>query len=388
VRVSSSLRELSLGSSNTFLEKAGVAHKVDFREDPALERLDELLADERSVGAFDIAFVDADKPNYARYHEQLLRLVRVGSAIVYDNTLWVTICRRVVRSSASVPMVSVAHDIGSLLAPPSSRSSTPTADPSNRPRGEIEEERAMAAGGDTIAQVHSGIDSSNKTLLKSEALYKYVLDTSVLPHEPECMRELRLVTDKHEWGFMQSSPDEAQLLRMLIKLTGARNTLEVGVFTGYSLLATALALPEDGKVIAIDVDRDYYEIGRPFIEKAGVAHKVDFREGPALEHLDAILADEANVGAFDFAFVDADKPNYVRYHEQLLKLVRVGGTIVYDNTLWAGTVALPPDTPLSDLDRRFSAAIKDLNVRLSADGRVEVCQLAIADGVTICRRLV
>ncbi|CAO2173259.1 unnamed protein product [Urochloa humidicola] len=245
----------------------------------------------------------------------------------------------------------------------------------------------MAPSGDTMAQVHSGIDSSNKTLLKSEALYKYVLDTSVLPHEPECMRELRLVTDKHEWGFMQSSPDEAQLLRMLIKLTGARNTLEVGVFTGYSLLATALALPDDGKVIAIDVDREYYEIGRPFIEKAGVAHKVDFREGPALDHLDAILADEANVGAFDFAFVDADKPNYVKYHEQLLRLVRVGGTIVYDNTLWAGTVALPPDTPLNDLDRRFSAAIKELNVKLSADDRVEVCQLAIADGVTICRRL-
>ena len=203
-----------------------------------------------------------------------------------------------------------------------------------------------------------------------------MLDTSVLPHEPECMRELRLVTDKHEWGFMQSSPDEAQLLRMLIKLMGARNTIEVGVFTGYSLLATALALPADGRVIAIDVDREYYEIGRPFIEKAGVAHKVDFREGPALDHLDALLADERNLGAFDFAFVDADKPNYVRYHEQLLRLVRVGGAIVYDNTLWDGTVALPPDAPLSDHDRRMAAAMRDLNARLSVDGRVEVCHSA------------
>ncbi|XP_062190876.1 tricin synthase 1-like [Phragmites australis] len=246
----------------------------------------------------------------------------------------------------------------------------------------------MAAGGDTVPNVHSDIDSNNKTLLKSEALYQYVLDTTVLPHEPDCMRDLRLVTDKHEWGFMQSSPDEAPLLRMLIKLTGAKNTLEVGVFTGYSLLATALALPDDGKVIAIDVDRDCYEVGRPFIEKAGVAHKVDFREGPGLERLDELLADERNLGRFDFAFVDADKPNYVRYHEQLLRLVRVGGTIVYDNTLWGGTVALPPDTPLSDLDRRFSVAIRDLNARLSADERVEVCQLTIADGVTICRRVV
>ena len=187
---------------------------------------------------------------------------------------------------------------------------------------------------------------------------------------------------------MATPPDEAQLLRMLIKLSGARNAIEVGVFTGCSLLATALALPDDGKVVAIDVSLEYYKLGRPFIEKAGMAHKIDFREGPALEHLDALLADEGNHGAFDFAFVDADKPNYVRYHEQLLRLVRVGGIIVYDNTLWCGTVAMPPETPMSDLDKRFSAAIRDLNVRLSADDRVEVCQLAIADGVTICRRLV
>ncbi|KAF0896046.1 hypothetical protein E2562_018166 [Oryza meyeriana var. granulata] len=242
-----------------------------------------------------------------------------------------------------------------------------------------------------IKNVHSDIDSTNKTLLKSDALYKYVLDTTVLPREPECMRELRLITDKHQLGFMQSSPDEAQLLMMLLKMAGAKRTIEVGVFTGYSLLATALALPEDGKVVAIDPDRESYEVGRPFIEKAGVAHKVDFRQGKGLERLDELLAEEAAAGreaAFDFAFVDADKPNYVKYHEQLLQLVRVGGHIIYDNTLWAGTVALPPDTPLSDLDRRFSIAIRDLNARLAADPRIEVCQLAIADGITICRRLV
>ncbi|XP_066352180.1 tricin synthase 1-like [Miscanthus floridulus] len=243
-------------------------------------------------------------------------------------------------------------------------------------------------GGGSIPDVHSNTDSSNKTLLKSQALYKYILDTTVLPNEPECLRELRLLTDKHERRYMATPPDEAQLLRMLIKLSGARNAIEVGVFTGCSLLATALALPDNGKVVAIDVSFEYYKLGRPFIEKAGVAHKVDFREGPALEHLDALLADDANHGAFDFAFVDADKPNYLRYHELLLRLVRVGGAIVYDNTLWDGTVALPPDAPMSDLDRRFSAAIRDLNARLAADPRVEVCQLAVADGVTICRRVV
>ncbi|KAL6644601.1 hypothetical protein ACP70R_016209 [Stipagrostis hirtigluma subsp. patula] len=246
----------------------------------------------------------------------------------------------------------------------------------------------MATGGNAVADVHSNTGSSNKTLLKSQALYQYVLDTTVLPNEPECMRELRLLTDNHERRRMATPPDEAQLLRMLIKLTGAKNTIEVGVFTGYSLLATALALPDDGRVVAIDVNRESYELGRPCFEKGGVAHKVDFREGAALDRLDELLADERNHGRFDFAFVDADKPNYVRYHEQLLRLARVGGAIVYDNTLWAGTVALPPEAPLSDHDRRTSAAIRDLNARLAADERVEVCQLTVADGVTICRRVV
>ncbi|EMS66192.1 Caffeoyl-CoA O-methyltransferase 2 [Triticum urartu] len=121
----------------------------------------------------------------------------------------------------------------------------------------------MAPNGDnTVANVHSGIDSTNKTLLKSDALYTYILDTTVFPREHECMRDLRLITDKHPWGYMQSSSDEAQLLGMLIKMAGAKKTIEVGVFTGYSLLATALALPEDGKVVAIDTDRECYEIIR------------------------------------------------------------------------------------------------------------------------------
>ncbi|XBI76537.1 hypothetical protein VPH35_069760 [Triticum aestivum] len=257
-----------------------------------------------------------------------------------------------------------------------------------RQRAESEMDRAMAPSGDTVANVHSGTDSTNKTLLKSDALYTYILDTTVFPREHECMRDLRLITDRHPKGFMQSSSDEAQLLGMLVKMAGAKKTIEVGVFTGYSLLATALALPEDGKVLAIDTDRDCYEVGRPFIEKADVAHKVDFRQGTGLERLDELLAEEDGAASYDFAFVDADKPNYVRYHEQLLRLVRIGGTIIYDNTLWGGTVALPASTPMSDLDTRFSAALRDFNAKLAADPRIEVCQLAIADGVTICRRLI
>ncbi|KAL6843082.1 hypothetical protein ACP4OV_026795 [Aristida adscensionis] len=247
----------------------------------------------------------------------------------------------------------------------------------------------MATGGGSVPNVHSHTNSSNKTLLKSQALYQYVLDTTALPNEPACLRELRLLTEKHERAGMATPPDEAQLLRMLVRLTGARRTIEVGVFTGYSLLATALALPDDGRVVAIDVDGASYDaVGRPAAEKAGVAHKVDFREGAAAERLGELLADERNLGRFDFAFVDADKSGYAGYHEQLLRLVRVGGVVVYDNTLWGGAVALPPGAPLSEHDRRVSAALRDLNTRLAADARVEVCQLAVADGVTICRRLV
>ncbi|TVU11117.1 hypothetical protein EJB05_44682 [Eragrostis curvula] len=240
----------------------------------------------------------------------------------------------------------------------------------------------MATGG---GGVPSNTVSSSKTLLKSQALYKYVLDTTVLPNEPECMRELRLLTEKHNRAVMATPPDEAPLLRMLIKLTGARNSIEGGVFTGYSLLATALALPDDGRVVAIDTNPEYYELGRPFLEKAGVAGKVDFRAGRALDRLDELLARRGQQQPGPVRL----RPSYAAYHERLLRLVRVGGVIVYDNTLWDGTVALPPDAPqLSDFDRRISAAIRDLNARLAADGRVEVCQLTIADGVTICRRIV
>ncbi|KAI5002400.1 tricin synthase 1-like [Hordeum vulgare subsp. vulgare] len=226
-----------------------------------------------------------------------------------------------------------------------------------------------------------------KNLLKSNSMYTYILNTTVLPREPECMRDLRLLTDKHPEGFMQSPPDEAQLLGMLIKISGARNTIEIGVFTGYSLLATALALPDGGKVVAIDVNRGDFELGLPFIEKAGMAHKVDFREGAGLDRLDELLVASVveEEAGYDFAFVDADKPNYMHYHEKLLQLVRVGGTIVYDNTLWGGTVA---GAIVPTLDESITDFLREFNAKLAADPRVEVCQLAIGDGVTICRRLI
>ncbi|CAL9168190.1 unnamed protein product [Musa hybrid cultivar] len=236
----------------------------------------------------------------------------------------------------------------------------------------------------------------HKSLLQSDALYQYILDTSVLPREPECMKELRQITANHPMNsislnIMSISVDEGQFLNMLLKLTRAKKTMEIGVYTGYSLLATALALPDDGKaripILAMDTNRKYYEVGLPTIQKAGVAHKIDFREGPALPVLDQLLQDETNHGSFDFVFVDADKENYVNYHRRLLDLVKVGGLIAYDNTLWGGAVAAPPDAPLPGYLRHYLDFVLQLNQELAADPRIEICQLPVGDGVTLCRRI-
>uniref|UniRef100_A0A0E0EN12 Caffeoyl-CoA O-methyltransferase n=1 Tax=Oryza meridionalis TaxID=40149 RepID=A0A0E0EN12_9ORYZ len=228
----------------------------------------------------------------------------------------------------------------------------------------------------------------SNTLLKSDSILDYVLHTTVYPREHERLRELRLITQNHPRSFMGSSPDQMQFFSVLLKMIGARNAVEVGVFTGYSLLATALALPDDGKVVAIDVSREYYELGRPVIENAGVAHKVDFREGAAMPILDNLLANEENEGKFDFAFVDADKGNYGEYHERLLRLVRAGGVLAYDNTLWGGSVALEDDSVLEEFDQDIRRSIVVFNAKIAGDPRVEAVQLPVSDGITLCRRLV
>ncbi|PQQ15215.1 caffeoyl-CoA O-methyltransferase 5 [Prunus yedoensis var. nudiflora] len=187
----------------------------------------------------------------------------------------------------------------------------------------------------------------HKSLLQSDALYQYILETSVYPREPESMKELREVTAKHPWNIMTTSADEGQFLNMLLKLINAKNTMEIGVFTGYSLLATALAIPDDGKILAMDINRENYDLGRPIIEKAGVAHKIDFREGPALPLLDQLVEDEKNHGSYDFVFVDADKDNYINYHKRLIDLVKVGGLIGYDNTPYGMALWSPPLMPHS-----------------------------------------
>ncbi|KAL3679500.1 hypothetical protein R1sor_022456 [Riccia sorocarpa] len=234
---------------------------------------------------------------------------------------------------------------------------------------------------------HGGVNE--KTILSSVRLMEYILNTSVYPREHEQLKELREETAKHPWNLMLSPADEGRFLQVLLKLMNAKNTMEIGVYTGYSLLATALAIPDDGKIIAMDINRDCLNVGWPSIEKAGVAHKIDFREGPAMDTLDLLLKDEKNHNHYDFIFVDADKNNYVNYHPKLMQLVRVGGLIAYDNTLWNGTVAYS-DEEIADLPkyvRHFKPFLVELNNVLAADKRIDPALVSIGDGVTLCRRV-
>ncbi|KAH7670323.1 Class I-like SAM-dependent O-methyltransferase protein [Dioscorea alata] len=229
-----------------------------------------------------------------------------------------------------------------------------------------------------------------KNLLKSEDLLKYMLETSVYPREHEQLKELREVTMKDIRGDMSVPAEEGQLLSVILKLMNAKKTIEIGVFTGYSLLTTALALPKDGKIIAIDMDRSSYEIGLPFIRKAGVEEKINFIESEAIPILDKMIEEtkDGEEELYDFAFVDADKTNYGEYHERLMKLVKIGGAIIYDNTLWSGTVAEPLDFSLLEkTDLEIRNFIMKFNEFLAADSRVEISQVCVGDGLTICKRI-
>ncbi|KAI3932726.1 hypothetical protein MKW92_027992 [Papaver armeniacum] len=231
------------------------------------------------------------------------------------------------------------------------------------------------------------IGKSDAGLLQSKELYQYILETNVYPNEAEVLKELREITATHPRSYMLCAADEGPIMSLLLKLVNAKKTIEIGVYTGYSLLVTALALPKDGKIIAIDPDRSMFKIGLPFFKKAGVEHKVEFIESIALPVLDKLLEDPNNEGSFDYAFVDADKGNYVNYHERLLKLVRVGGMILYDNTLWSGTVAWEDDSSLDEHMKSVKDIFVDLNKKLASDSRIQISQLPVGDGLTMCMRL-
>jgi predicted O-methyltransferase YrrM len=217
---------------------------------------------------------------------------------------------------------------------------------------------------------------STRTLTLDDDLYRYLLDVSLREHP--VMMQLRAVTREHAHANMQISPEQGQFMALLVNLAGARRTLEIGVFTGYSALAVALALPADGRITACDVNEDYTAIARDFWKKAGVDHKIDLHLAPAIDTLDALIAD-GQAGCFDFAFIDADKTGYDAYYERCLTLLRRGGLIVIDNVLWGGSVAHPAE----DED---TAAIQALNRKLRDDERIDLSMLPVGDGLTLARK--
>ncbi len=223
---------------------------------------------------------------------------------------------------------------------------------------------------------------SAKSFGLTEEMHAYLLRVGV--REPDVLRRLRERTASLPEHNMQIAPEQGAFMAMLAQLTGARRCLELGTFTGYSSLAVALALPPDGRILCCDVSEEWTSVARHFWAEAGVADRVELRLGPALETLDALLVDGAR-DSFDFAFVDADKTGYPAYYDRLIRLVRPGGVMLWDNVFQGGRVI---DGQVID-DRADDAnvrAIRELNKRLATDDRVDIVMLPIADGLTLLRR--
>ncbi len=218
---------------------------------------------------------------------------------------------------------------------------------------------------------------SRKTIEIDDDLYDYLLRISL--REPGIMRRLREETATLPRAEMQIAPEQAQLLGLLVELTGARRCLEIGTFTGYSTLAVAAALPADGTVVACDVSDEWTQIARRYWQKAGVVEKIDLRLAPAADTLQALVAG-GEAGTFDFALIDADKENYGRYYELCLELLRAGGLVAIDNVLWQGRVI---DRSVSDDDTN---AIREFNSALHVDSRVSLSLVPIGDGMTLARK--
>jgi len=217
---------------------------------------------------------------------------------------------------------------------------------------------------------------SSRTLTLDDALIEYVYANSLREHP--ALAALRAATREHQQAGMQISPEQGQLMALLVKLIGARRALEIGVFTGYSALTVALALPADGYLLACDISAEYTRVGRPYWERAGVVHKIDLVLAPALQTLDARLT-AGEAGRYDFAFIDADKTAYDAYYERCLSLLRPGGLVAIDNVLWSGAVARPAQTD----DTR---ALQALNAKLHKDERIDLALLPIGDGLTLARK--
>lgn len=217
---------------------------------------------------------------------------------------------------------------------------------------------------------------SNKTLTLDDALHDYLLRVSL--REAPVLRRLREETMAMPEHNMQIAPEQGQFMAMLVRMMGARRCLEVGTFTGYSALAVALALPDGSTVVTCDVSAAYTDVARRYWEEAGVGDRIELKLGPAVETLDGLLDQADQPQTYDFAFVDADKANYAKYYERCLALLRPGGVLAFDNTLWDGKVA---DPAVTDVDTN---ALRELNEALYADDRIELSLVPIGDGVTLC----
>ncbi len=217
---------------------------------------------------------------------------------------------------------------------------------------------------------------STRSLSLADDIYRYVLEHSV--REAPVLARLRAATEGLPGAEMQISPEQGQFLTLLMRLIGARRCIELGTYTGYSSTAMALALPPQGQLITCDVSAEWTAVARRFWAEAGVADRIELRLQPALESLEELLGAEGP-GRFDFAFLDADKPNYVRYYEQLLRLVRPGGLIAVDNTLFvAGGSILARDNV-------HTRALREFNDHVHHDERVDLAMVPIGEGVTLLR---
>jgi len=215
---------------------------------------------------------------------------------------------------------------------------------------------------------------SNRTLSIDDRIYDYLCDVSI--NEPELLRQLREETAQLEYAVMQISPEQGQFMSLLIKLMGAKRALEIGTFTGYSSICVASAMPDDGRLICCDISPQWTSVAEKYWSLAGLDDKIQLYTQPAEATLQMLLDDGAEQ-SFDFIFIDADKQNYIMYYEMALRLLRKGGIIAVDNTLWSGAVADPENTePGTRAIRRFNDMIKE-------DSRVSTSLLTIGDGLTL-----
>lgn len=218
---------------------------------------------------------------------------------------------------------------------------------------------------------------SSETIFLNRPLYDYMCQVSL--REPELFQALRAETSRLEQSMMQIGPEQGQFMTLLVQLLGAKRILEVGVFTGYSGLAMAMGLPDDGQLIACDISEEWTSIAQKYWQHAGQADKIELHLAPAMDTLDGLLSD-GQASSFDLAFIDADKTNYQNYYERCLSLLRPGGVVIVDNVLWGGSVVdesnQQPDT----------CAIRAFNSFIHQDQRVDISLVPIGDGLTLARK--